>query len=1444
MSDISSGYYAGIDIGSTTVKLVLLNRHCQIFYHDYRRHFSDVRQTLLTLLKEVQQCYPDVILMPTLTGSGGLALSTLLDIPFEQEVIAGSKAITTLVADTNVAIELGGEDAKITYFDTHGVDQRMNNSCAGGTGAFIDQMATLLETDAAGLNQLAENYKTIYPIASRCGVFAKTDVQPLVNQGAARQDIAASIFQAIVNQTIGGLACGKPIRGKVAFLGGPLYFLSNLRQLFIKTLRLKPTDVIFPENSQLFVAIGAALLAEKSKKTPRLSINIIIERLMNAQESQVKEIDILPPLFRNQQEIDKFRQRHAQANVVRTPLSDYRGKVYLGIDSGSTTTKAVLIGEQAELLYSFYGNNKGNPLMIVREILLDIYQKLPDSVTIHYSASTGYGEQLIKAAFHIDIGEVETVSHYTAAEHLLPGVEFILDIGGQDMKCLYVRDGIINSILLNEACSAGCGSFIEMFAQSLKMPVQTFSQQALLASKPVNLGTRCTVFMNSKVKQAQKEGASVADISAGLSYSVIKNALYKVIKLKRIDMLPQKIMVQGGTFYNEAVLRAFENLTGRQVMRVDIAGLMGAYGAALLAKQQASKLQQSSLIGAEQLTSFTVTQQSDRCNLCNNKCMLTVNIFEGERKYISGNRCEKGARLEKQETLTLPNLYAYKDKIIFDYKSLSNQLATRGTVGIPRVLNMYENYPFWHIFFTDLGFRVVLSPPSSERIYAKGLETIPSESACYPAKLVHGHIEHLLERKVDRLFYPSVVYEWQEFEKANDHYNCPVVGSYSEVIRTNTDDIITNKIAFHNPFINFNHRDSMVKVLYKEFSSLGISRSEISHAVDHGWHELQSVRQLIRNKGQQVVEWLAENNRQGIVLAGRPYHVDPGVHHGIDRIIIEEGMAVLTEDSIAHLGDKLLSRPLRVVDQWAYHSRLYAAGAFVANTANLELIQLTSFGCGLDALTSDQVDEILKAANKIYTLIKIDEGANLGAVRLRIRSLKAAMLARKNQLHCVNSEQHPYISNHTPFTKEMRQTHTILAPQMAPIHFKLIESAFRSEGYKLKVLSEVSKSAIDTGLMYVNNDACYPCVLVTGQIIDAIQHGGYDVTKTATIITQTGGACRATNYIAFIRKALADAGYDKIPVIALNAVGVEENPGFNISLSLLKRTIMAFIYGDLLMKVVLRTRPYEKETGQTENLYTLWNERCSDNLLNKASLKRFRKDIQQIVTDFEAIPLKTIRKPKVGIVGEILVKFHPGANNDLIKHIEDEGGEAVVPDLVDFFLSCTFGTRYDRQNYGMSFLTSTVNNLITHYIEWLRNSVRSVLKHSSRFSAPCHISKLADLAKGIVSLGNQAGEGWLLTAEMVELLESGVNNIVCVQPFACLPNHITGRGIIKALKNRYPTANIFAIDYDPGASEVNQLNRLKLMMSVAQNAIDIKMVVGQTKSNVITTNSEVKILSS
>ncbi len=1403
-------FHIGLDVGSTTVKVVVSDHKDSIIYDRYQRHFSDIKSTIASIVKEAYEHFKNANITIMVTGSGGLSVSKWLNIPFIQEVIACTHTIERFIPSTDVAIELGGEDAKITFFDD-GIDQRMNGTCAGGTGAFIDQMASLLQTDAEGLNEFAKGYKVIYPIAARCGVFAKTDIQPILNEGAAKEDVAASIFQSVVNQTISGLACGKSIKGNVAFLGGPLYFLSELRKRFVETLNLTEKQVIFPKNSQLFVAMGAAL---SSKKEAINSFESLVEKLPQLDKVFNDEVETLRPLFKDELEFEKFNERHNKYVVKRRELQNFSGNCYLGIDAGSTTTKAALIDEEGNLLYSFYGSNEGSPLKSAVKILKDLYKKLPINAKIVNSAITGYGEALIKAALSVDIGEVETVSHYKAAEFFNPGVDFILDIGGQDMKCLKIKNGVIDSIMLNEACSSGCGSFIETFAHSLNMDVKDFAQAATESKRPVDLGSRCTVFMNSKVKQAQKEGADVGDISAGLAYSVIKNALFKVIKIRNPKELGNKIIVQGGTFYNKSVLRAFELISEREAIRPDIAGIMGAFGASLIAKEKFKIGYKTSLLQLHELDNFNANVLMKRCGKCANNCLLTINKFSDDREFVSGNRCERGIGLE-HKTSNIPNLFDYKYKRIFDYTPTKLEKAKRGQVGIPRVLNMYENYPFWFTFFTELGFRVELSPRSSKQLYELGIETIPSESACYPAKIVHGHIMSLVNKGLNFIFYPCIPYEQKECMEADNNYNCPIVTSYPEVIKNNMDVLRNKNIKFMNPFLPIDNSKKLIKRLFQELKSFNISITEIALAVDKAYKEDQHAKEDIKTKGKEVLRYLKETGRRGIVLAGRPYHVDPEINHGIPNIITSYGMAVLTEDSIAHLG--IIERPLRVVDQWVYHSRLYSAASFVATQKNLELIQLNSFGCGLDAVTTDQVQEILNVYEKIYTVLKIDEGSNLGAIKIRIRSLKAALGERDNMGFKPNKAIK--WDKRVVFTKEMRKKHTILCPQMSPIHFQFVEEAFKASGYNLEVLPSVDKKAVDEGLRYVNNDACYPSIIVVGQLIEALKSGKYDLNNTSVIISQTGGGCRATNYIGFLRKALTEAGMSNVPVISANFVGIEKNPGFKISFGLVNKAIIALLYGDLFIRVLYRIRPYEKIIGSANILYEKWIEKCKKNVRD-GNHKKFKENIYNIVQDFDNLEINNIKKPKVGIVGEILVKFHPTANNNIVGIIEREGAEAVVPDLMDFFLYCAYDANFKYLYLSGDRKSKLIRNFAIRFIEYFRRNMKKALANSKRFTPFVDIKKLAEGASPIVSLGNQTGEGWFLTAEMVELIESGAKNIICMQPFACLPNHVTGKGMIKELRRLYPGTNIAAIDYDPGASEVNQLNRIKLMLSVAFKAME------------------------
>ena len=1432
-------YRLGVDIGSTTVKAAVIDENNELLFAEYRRHFADIQNTLADLLSEAREKLGEIKLRPAITGSGGLSISKHLGAPFIQEVVSVATALQDYAPQCDVAIELGGEDAKIIYF-TGGVDQRMNGICAGGTGSFIDQMASLLQTDAKGLNDLARNYRAIYPIAARCGVFAKSDIQPLINDGATHEDLAASIFQAVVNQTISGLACGKPIRGNVAFLGGPLHFLPELRSAFIRTLHLTDDHVIAPENSHLFAAMGAAMnlpadpkaeVLGAPKDVPVMDISDLEKKLRSGikLDTEIKRLD---PLFNSEEEYEEFLREHAKSNVRTGDLRTYSGNCYLGIDAGSTTTKIALVGEDGSLLYKFYENNNGSPLATSIKSIRELKELMPKTARIVYSCSTGYGEALLKAAFLLDEGEVETISHYYAAAFFDPEVDCILDIGGQDMKCIRIKDGTVDSVQLNEACSSGCGSFIETFAKSLNYSVRDFAKAALFAKDPTDLGQRCTVFMNSNVKQAQKEGATVADISAGLAYSVIKNALYKVIKITRASDLGQHIVTQGGTFYNDAVLRAFEKIAGCTATRPDIAGIMGAFGAALIARERynlrkdagedvnSTMLSLDAIIGLKYKTSMT------RCQGCNNHCVLTINNFGAGRNFVSGNRCERGLGKERSRK-EIPNLFDYKLKRMFGYEPLPADLAIRGKVGIPRVLNMYEDFPFWATFFRELGFEVVLSPVSTRQIYELGIESIPSESECYPAKLSHGHVEWLIKNGIKFIFYPCIPYERNESPDAGNHYNCPIVTSYAENIKNNVESLHSENVELMNPFLAFTDEkvlsDGLVKAFMERFGKPGkdrfgkdipgLTEKQIREAAHHGWEELLRAKSDTEKKGEEVLSWMEKTGHRGIVLAGRPYHIDPEINHGIADMITSYGFAVLTEDSVSHLAQ--VERPVIVTDQWMYHTRLYRAATFVKKRDDLDLVQLNSFGCGLDAVTTDQVSDILTGSDKIYTVLKIDEVNNLGSARIRIRSLIAALRVRDQKK--IKRVERSSAYERVVFTEEMRKDYTILCPQMSPIHFDLLEPALNTFGYHVEVLQNDNRSAVDTGLMYVNNDACYPSLIVIGQIMDALLSGKYDLDHTAVLMSQTGGGCRASNYIGFIRRALERAGMGQIPVVSVNANGMETNPGFKFTVPLITKAMQAVVYGDVFMRVLYATRPYEIIPGSANDLHEKWKKIVIKHLSKKApAMREFSKNIKGIIKDFDELPRTGEIKPKVGVVGEILVKFSPLANNHIVELLEKEGAQCVMPDLMDFLLYCFYNTNFKAEHLGGKKSSANIANVGIRLLEMLRATAKKALLSSRHFDAPSEIKELAQMAREFVSIGNQTGEGWFLTGEMLELIHEGVPNIVCTQPFGCLPNHIVGKGVIKELRRHYPEANIIAVDYDPGASEVNQLNRIKLMLATAQ----------------------------
>lgn len=1396
-------YKLGIDIGSTTIKLIILDEHNHLIYKKYMRHFSEIYQSLhdnLILIADILQNHKFTC---AITGSAGMGMASNLNMPFIQEVIACSKAIKTWIPQTDVAVELGGEDAKITYFG-NAPEQRMNGVCAGGTGSFIDHMASLLNTDATGLNELAKEGTQIYTIASRCGVFAKTDVQALLNDGVSKADIALSIFQAVVNQTIGNLAQGRPLEGNIVFLGGPLYFLDQLKIRFIDTLHLTDEHTVNVNDGCYFVAMGAALADEAKEFT----YEQLMYLLTNSKHSFAPTDSLNFTLFKNEQEYIDFKQRHDNDVVAKGSLTTYTGPLYIGIDAGSTTTKLVAIGKNHEILYSSYGSNNGSPLKTVLEEINTLYDVIPNDCYIASVGTTGYGEHIVKAAIHADFGEVETFAHLRAAREFCPDVSCVLDIGGQDMKCFYVNKGNIGQIILNEACSAGCGSFIQNFAQGLNMQVSEFANKGLSAKQPVDLGTRCTVFMNSRVKQAQKEGASVADISAGIALSVIKNALFKVIQVKDVAELGDNIVVQGGTFYNDAVLRSMELLLHKNVIRPDISGLMGAYGIALLAIER--NQEQSTILSKEEFLNFHIETKTYRCHGCGNNCLITTQIFPDGSRYSTGNRCEKGIGKQKLTKDATFNIYQYKYHRLFEhYQPLKN--APKGRIGIPRVLNMYEDFPFWFTFFTTLGYEVVLSGKSSAKLYYKGMSTIPSDSLCYPGKLVHGHIMDLIEKGISTIFYPCIPYNIKDsLHSSDNNYNCPIVASYAENIRANMDILRQKNITFLEPFLPLNNKEALIKRLAEELSSFNIAKSDLIIAVEKAYAELDNYKNDVKTYGEYVINEATKQNLPMIVLAGRPYHIDPEINHGIPEMIQSYNIAILSEDALYHLDCP--EDNLDIVNQWSYHARLYHAASYVARHKNMTLIQLSSFGCGLDAITTGQVREILEQHGDIYTIIKLDEVSNLGAARIRIRSLMAAWKYGFTQIDELEPpKQRAY------FSKDCQKTHTILAPQMSPRHFDFIQHACQKAGLNVVIPPMPTQEDIDLGLRYINNDMCYPAIIVIGQLLKALKSGNYDVNNTSIMLFQTCGACRATNYLNLMRKALENAGLNQVPVFA--CVG-RETDDFKLDTDVWLDIVKATIYADLLTRLANRCRPYEQEIGSTDKLYQKWR-KIFMNEISNGNYFKFSNNIKKAVQEFDNLPLnENIRKPKVGIVGEILVKYHPTANNRIEKVLFDEGAEVVMPDLMDFFMYMAYDDIIRYKMFDGTWLDKTKSEIFIKVLEFFRKPMRKALKNSKRFNSPYTIKEIAELTKPHASLGNMAGEGWFLTGEMAKLIQEGVNNIICLQPFGCLPNHITGKGMIRELMRTHDDVNIVAIDCDAGISEVNQLNRIKLMLSVAKEKIN------------------------
>ena len=1434
-------YFAGIDIGSTTAKAVILDKEGGMVFFRYCRHQGKTVETTRRIFNDALEKLGDVELDLAVTGSAGMGAAEFFGLPFVQEVVASAHVIEKFFPEARTFIEIGGEDSKIIFFDGSGrPDIRMNGSCAGGTGAFIDQMAVLLGVDVAELNVLAGKATNIYPIASRCGVFAKTDIQALLSRHVSREDVAASIFHSVALQVITALSRGREMERKILIGGGPLTFYPILRKAFANLLGIEhPDDLVLPDHPELLPAMGAAMVRNGKPCRGRISnfLSMSERGVSRATNSGTKR---LPPLFASNYEFEIWQKRHERNLVPRIDLPEAKGKdLFLGVDSGSTTTKIVLVDEKGKLVLSYYGPNNGDPIQAVKKGLAEFRKKFVSAgfaPRITRTAATGYGESLIRTAFGLDDGLVETMAHYRAARRFEPDVSFILDIGGQDMKAIYIHDNAVAEIQINEACSSGCGSFIETFARSLGYSVQEFAEIACDSKSPFDLGTRCTIFMNSKVKQALREGATVGDISAGLAYSVIKNALYKVLKLKDVDVLGDKIVVQGGTFRNPAVLRALEVLLNKEVMRPDISELMGAYGAALtaLANHRAHVVaavapQQEALKGPDRPGRETddlvfeklvmgsgFSKKEIRCRGCENQCRVLKLTFSNGNHFYTGNRCERRFSNNPDAQRKGRNLIDDQIRLLFE-RNTEPEGEPIFTYGIPRCLNMYENFPFWCAFLTTCGFRVVLSSESNFQLYEKGSSTVMSENICFPAKLAHGHIFDLAGKDIDRLFYPTVVYEEEEYADALNSYNCPVVTGYPDLLKSAVNPEKKFKIPLDNPSVSFKDFGLLKDQLYLFFRRFGINYRTISEGVEKGVKAQSNYKTELRSMAKTLLVRSEAERRTTVVLCGRPYHADPLVNHGVPDVLTELGVDVVSETALPLNADTVALEDVNVLTQWSYANRLYAAARWVTNTANAQMVQLTSFGCGPDAISADEVKEILRHGGKIHTLIKMDEIVNVGAVRIRLRSMLEAVKEKNGKTRAVGGGTMQ--TGRAVVGKSGKRT--LIAPYFSPFYSPLVPSAFRPFGHRVEVLPPQDRESVEWGLKTINNDMCYPSVLVAGDIIKAFQSGRYDPEKTAVVMTQTGGQCRASSYVSLIKKALAAAGLDEVPIIAISNEEINAQPWFKIDkMGLIKRMGLGIIFADPLARMYLSTMVREKVPGTSKNLHEKYLFEMETGIEN-ADYYYLLNLLKRAVADFNRVEINDKTVPRVGVVGEIFVKYNFFSNGNIIDWLSGQGVEVVLPPIQNFFAQRFINETYDQKAFFKRSLADRIKyRLLEIYSNYHVGQIERIMQ-GFRFYRKAHdLRKLAAITGEVVSLANQFGEGWLLTAEMIAMLNEGIDNIVCLQPFGCIANHITGRGMENKLREMFPHLNLLSLDMDAGASEVNMMNRLHFMVTAAREEVD------------------------
>lgn len=1417
---MNTQFRIGLDIGSTTAKIVLLDEQQQVIYKDYKRHNARIKETITAFLDDIHNQFGNITARIAVTGSAGMGVAEKTGLPFVQEVIAANEFIKTNHPEVNVLVDLGGEDSKLIFFHKNRMpDIRMNGNCAGGTGAFIDQIATLLNIPIENLNEFVEDNATVFPIASRCGVFAKTDVQNLVSNEVSKSDIIASVFHAVAIQTINSLAKGFDITPKVMFCGGPFSFLPKLKNAFLQVLNMTEDALVMPQYPEVVPAFGTALLSENNPERNLQTIRASIEG-MTQHTSETNHR--LPQLFNTPNLFQQWIDNKEVQVAKLTPLTDYKGTTcYLGIDSGSTTTKIVVIGENEELLFRHYKPNNGDPIGAVKKGLQEFFaQQQTAGVNLQFVSGcvTGYGENLIRAAFGIDYGVVETIAHYTAARHVCTNVSFILDIGGQDMKAIFCRNGMISRLELNEACSSGCGSFIETFGRSLGYPVADFAQMACRAESPCDLGSRCTVFMNSRVKQALRENATVNDIAAGLSYSVIKNCLQKVLKVTNYDDLGDNIVVQGGTFKNPSVQRALELITGKHVFCSNIPELMGAFGSALIAKQKGTaQLQSAAQLDVQTLEQADKHEKSQfKCKGCENFCLISKFTFSNRNVFYSGNKCEKIFSNKADRKEPGFNMSAYKINRLFGSLAsmegvLSAQNKIRGglTIGIPRVLNMFENFPFWSTLLREAGMNVKLSQPSSMRLYEKGLGTVMSDNICFPAKLVHGHVTDLVEKGVDRIFLPMVYFEEKDSKTSQNSFNCPIVSSYAEVIRSSVNPEKRYGIPFDTPVFSFKD-EKLLKAACRDYlHSLGVKEAYINKAFRAALEAQKQFKHDITTKGNEVIEKALAEDRPLIVLCGRPYHTDELINQKTAQILSEFGVDIITEDVLTAVeGSKH-----QMLSQWTYPNRIADAATWAAKQGkNVQFVQINSFGCGPDAIVIDEAQEILQTAGKNNTLIRVDEITSTGSIRLRLRSMVEFMKYASDQALKDNRQAR----KQTPVFKHTQDgKKTILAPLFSDIYSELFPPIFELSGYRLVTLPPSDQQSLELGTRYTNNEICYPAIIVIGDILKALRSGLYDPKQTVVALTQTGGQCRASNYIVLLKKALLNAGFEDVPVISVATGNLNEQEGFNLPwLKLVRPLLVAILAYDALSKMYYATVVREQHKGEA---YTLMHKhlKAIQQPIQTGNTNAIYDQIRLAVKEFNGIPVKEGEYPKVGIVGEIYLKYNSFANKNIVEWLNERGIEVIVPSLLDFLTQDLVNYKTNQREHLMkrSLRTNALLWGIDHIVRRHINRMESICRKFRFYRRSHSIYTSARRAEKILSLTNQYGEGWLIPAEIANYAESGVNNIISLQPFGCIANHIISRGMEKKIKDLYPNLNLLYIDYDHNVSEVNIHNRLYFLLN-------------------------------